>query len=95
MRLLESPACQLGSWRANGRMQADVLHEPIAPQMRTPAYSPSSGITSHRDFPFGHRMVHLADHQSRGGIRGGGRPRRERAHGAAAVAPRASGSLCA
>ena len=36
MRLRESSACQLRSWRANGRMQADVLPEPIAPQMSMP-----------------------------------------------------------
>ena len=36
MRRRLSCACQLSSWRANGRMQAEVLPEPIAPQISIP-----------------------------------------------------------
>ena len=36
MRLRESVACQPRSCRANGRMQAEVLPEPMAPQMSIP-----------------------------------------------------------
>ena len=46
MRRRRSAACQPRSWRANGRMQADVLPEPIAPQISMPVYRPRSGIGS-------------------------------------------------
>ena len=48
MRFLESLACQPRSWRANGRMQAEVLPEPMAPQMSIPVQRPRSGIVSQR-----------------------------------------------
>ena len=46
-RLSGSAACQLKSCATNGRMQAAVLPEPVAPKTAVPVKRPAAGTVSH------------------------------------------------